>query len=39
MKNVETDKNLADELAQIEKKYDKANQENMEGELSMNANK
>ena len=37
--NVETDKNIADELAQIEKKYDKINNENNEGDLSLNINK
>ena len=36
---VETDKNIAEELAQIEKKYIKANQENLDGDLSLNDNK
>ena len=37
--NVETEKNIAEELAQIEKKYDKINkEENLEGDLSLNIN-
>ena len=37
--NVETEKNIADELAQIEKKYEKVNQDNIEGDISLNINK
>ena len=37
--NVETEKNLADELAQIEKKYEKVNNDIVEGDISLNINK
>ena len=38
--NVETEKNIADELAQIEKKYEKIKkEEKLDGDLSLNINK
>ena len=34
--NIETEKNIADELAQLEKKNSKNNQDNLDGDLSLN---
>ena len=33
--NIETEKNIADELAQLEKKNSKYNQDNLDGDLSL----